>query len=151
MHGEVFFPPFDKLKFVFLQNFSSNFSFFLHSKGELADAETLHRISFSSINMFSITTLFSTLTIDKEFLHLVSRCLRSVHLIIDDSPCARSRNFSSSPPACSPSSFVVRRDESPGSWDDSSRFVASTRTSDRKFHVDSLRELAGESVGKEKK
>lgn len=60
--------------------------------------------------------------------------------------CARSRNFSNSRPACSPSSFVARRDGFRGSWDDSSRFVASTRTSDRKFHVDNLQELAAESV-----
>lgn len=94
--------------------------------------------------MFSITTLFSTLTIDKEF-----GFSRPVHFM-NVMTCARCRNFSNSQPACIPSSFVVRRDESRGSWADSSHFVASTRTSGRKFHGDNLQELAAESVIEEK-
>lgn len=102
--------------------------------------------SIISSNMFSITTLFSTLTIDKEF-HFFSH---PVHLIIVMT-CARCRNFSNSQQVCSPSSFVVRRDVFRGNWGDLSHFVASTRTLDRKFHGDNLQDLAAESVMENKK
>lgn len=44
--------------------------------------------------------------------------------------------------------FAVKTDESRGSLDAMIRYVASTRTLDRKFHVDSLRESVRVSVMK---
>lgn len=128
-----FFNIWYKFKFVFYK-----LAFFFTYVTLIGDTKVPTITSIS--NMFSITTLFSTLTIDKEF-----DLSHPVHFMIAMT-CARCRNFSSSRPVCSPSSFVVRRDESRGSWADSSRFVASTRTLDRKFLGDNLQELAAESV-----
>lgn len=66
--------------------------------------------------------------------------------------CARCRNFSNFHHSFySRDFFVEGKDEFHGSLVDSSRYVASTRTSSRRFHVDSLQVSAGESVEKKEK
>jgi hypothetical protein len=118
--------------------------------------------SASLFNMFSITTLFSTLTIYfKEFLPLHPDCcfccccawllvFASRALLIIAMTCARCRNFSNFQAACSRGSCAAGTGGSRGSWAGCRHCASNTRTSDRRSHVDSLQGLAAESVTMQK-